>query len=219
MLKAILFDLDGTLIDSEHFYFECWNEILAEVGAQLTFDDWLNNYAGFPMPTNARKLIDKYHINETLDNLVKRRENLTIERFKTTDVQLMPYVLEILDFFKAKGLIMAIVTSSVRQDVETIFERNGLGHFFKLIITRTEVTNSKPHPEGYNLCCELLGITKDECIVFEDTINGLTAAKAANLVCYAIQSNTDEHHKLIAADKIFSDFNEAKEYLIKTEQL
>jgi beta-phosphoglucomutase len=219
MLKAILFDLDGTLIDSEHFYFDCWNEILAEVGEQLTFDDWVNNYAGFPMPANARKLIDKYHINETLDNLVKRREALTIERFKTTDVQLMPFVPEILNFFKDKGLTMAIVTSSVRKDVEAIFERNGLGHFFKLIITRTEVTNSKPHPESYNLCCEQLGIAKDECIVFEDTINGLTAAKAANLVCYAIQSNTNEHHKLTAADKILLNFNEAKDYLLQTKQV
>jgi beta-phosphoglucomutase len=219
MLKAILFDLDGTLIDSEHFYFECWNEILAEVGEQLTFDDWVNNYAGFPMPANARKLIDKYHINETLDNLVKRREALTIERFKTTDVQLMPFVPEILNFFKDKGLTMAIVTSSVRKDVEAIFERNRLGHFFKLIITRTEVTNSKPHPESYNLCCEQLDISKDECIVFEDTINGLTAAKAAGLVCYAIQRNTNEHHKLIAADKIFLDFNESKDYLLETKQL
>jgi beta-phosphoglucomutase len=213
MLKAILFDLDGTLIDSERFYFECWNEILAEVGAQLTFDDWLNNYAGFPMPANAQKLIDKYGINESLASLVKRRENLTIERFKTTDVQLMPYVVEILDFFKGKGLTMAIVTSSVRKDVETIFERNGLGHYFKLIITRTEITNSKPHPECYNMCCELLGIAKDECIVFEDTINGLTAAKAANLVCYAVQSNPAEHHKLAIADKIFLDFKEVMEYL------
>lgn len=213
MLKAILFDLDGTLIDSEHFYFECWNEILAEVGAQLTFDDWLNNYAGFPMPANAQKLIDKYGIAEPLADLVKRRENLTIERFKTTDVQLMPYTIEILDFFRDKGLTMAIVTSSVRKDVETIFERNGLGHYFKLIITRTEVTNSKPHPEGYNKCCEQLGIAKDECIVFEDTINGLTAAKAANLICYAVQSNTAEHHKLQAADKIFLNFKEVMTYL------
>jgi len=219
MLKAILFDLDGTLIDSEHFYFECWNEILAEVGAQLTFDDWLNNYAGMAMPANAQKLIDTYGIKGPLDELVKRRERLTIERFKTTDVSLMPFVPEILNFFRDKGLTMAVVTSSVRKDVDTIFERNGLKHYFKLIITRSEVANYKPHPESYNACCEQLGISKDECLVFEDTINGLTAAKAANLVCYAIQSNTAEHHKLQAADKIFLDLNEAKEYLLATNQL
>jgi HAD superfamily hydrolase (TIGR01509 family) len=114
---------------------------------------------------------------------------------------------------------MAIATSSLRKDVEAIFERNGLNHFFKLMITRSEVTNSKPHPESYNFCCEQLGLTKDECIVFEDTISGLTAAKAAGLVCYAIQSNIAEHHKLRAADKIFLDLNEAKDYLIATSQL
>lgn len=219
MLKALLFDLDGTLIDSEYFHFECWNEILTPANAQLTYDDWLKNYAGVPLPTNAKKLIEKYGILTPFEEIVERRENLTIERLKTTDVNLMPFVLETLEFFKEKGLTLALVTSSPRKDVEAIFERNGLAHFFKLIITRTEVTNSKPHPESYELCCELLGISKNECIVFEDTINGVKSAKAANLVCYAVQSNTSEHPKLEIADKIFLAFNEAKDYLIATGQV
>jgi beta-phosphoglucomutase len=219
MLKAILFDLDGTLIDSEHFYFDCWNEILTEWGPPLTFDDWLNNYAGTTIHTNAKKLIENYGITEPLDELVGRREKLTIERFKSTDVALMPYALKTLQFFAEKGLPMVIATSSLRQDVEAIFNRNGLAHFFKFMVTRNEVTNSKPHPESYNLCVERLGMSKDECIVFEDTVTGLTAAKAAGLVCYVIQSNTAEHPKLQAADKIFLNLNEAVEYLIATKQV
>jgi HAD superfamily hydrolase (TIGR01509 family) len=219
MLKAILFDLDGTLINSEHFYFECWNEILAEWGAALTFHDWVNNYAGVPVYQNAKRLIATYGITTPFDELIARRENLTIERFKTTDVLMMPYAMDIIRFFAEKGLTMAIVTSSLRQDVDAIFERNGLSHYFKLIITRSEITNGKPHPEGYNLCRETLGLAKEECLAFEDTINGLTAAKAAGLVCYAVQSNTDEHHKLTAADKLFLDFKEVLEYLNKAKSL
>ena len=218
-LKALLFDLDGTLIDSEHFHWECWNEILAESGAALTPEDWLNNYAGVPLPNNAKRLKDKYHIITPLAELIERRENLTLERFKNTDVALMPYALENLEFFSEKGLTMAVVTSSPRMDVEAIFERNGLGRFFKLIITRTDVVNAKPHPEGYNLCCEILRVNKDECVVFEDTINGLTSAKAAGLTCYAIQSNVAEHSKLKAADMVFLNMNEAKDYLLETRQL
>jgi beta-phosphoglucomutase len=215
MLKAILFDLDGTLIDSEYFHFDCWNEILAESSVQLTYDDWVKNYAGIPLPVNAQRLIDKYNITTPYDELVERREALTLDRFKTNDVALMPFVLENLEFFTEKGLTLALVTSSPRADVEAVFARNGLKHFFKFTITRSEVTNSKPHPESYETCVRELGLAKDECIVFEDTQNGVKAAKAAGLVCLAIQRDKTEHAKLQIADKIFLDFNEAKNYLIE----
>lgn len=213
-LKALLFDLDGTLIDSEFFHFECWNEILEESGVTLTYEDWLKNYAGIPLPTNAQNLIEKYNITTPLAEIIERRERLTLERLKTKDVNLMPYVIEVLDFFQAKDLVLALVTSSPRKDVEAIFERNGLSKYFKLIITRSEVSKSKPDPESYNTCVEKLGLNKDECIVFEDTINGIRSAKAAGLTCIAIQQNTEEHQNLSLADQLFLDFNEAKAYLI-----
>ncbi|MDN3549797.1 HAD family hydrolase [Mucilaginibacter aquaedulcis] len=213
-LKALLFDLDGTLIDSEFFHFECWNEILEEFNVELSYADWLKNYAGVPMPANAARLIEIYNITAPLPHIIEKRERLTLERLKTKDVNLMPYVADVLEYFRAQNLRLALVTSSPRQDVEAVFERNGLGRYFELIITRTEVTKSKPDPESYLLCVEKLGLQKEECLVFEDTINGIKSAKAAGLTCIAIQSNTDEHHKLTIADKLFLDFNQAKEYLI-----
>lgn len=216
-IKALLFDLDGTLIDSEFFHFECWNEILAESQVNLTYEDWLKNYAGTPLPTNAKNLIDKYNINTPLADMVERRELLTLERLKTKDVNLMPYVSDVLDFFKSKNLILALVTSSPRKDVEAIFERNGLGNYFQLIITRSEVSKSKPDPESYDTCVAQLGLSKEECIVFEDTLNGIKSAKAAGLTCIAIQSNTAEHQNLNLADQLFRDFNEAKQYLIANQ--
>jgi beta-phosphoglucomutase len=147
--KALLFDLDGTLIDSEFFHFECWNEILEEFDVMLTYDDWLQTYAGIPMPANAARLIKKYDITTPLPHIIEKREKLTLERLKTKDVNLMPHVADVLEYFHQKNLILALVTSSPRQDVEAVFERNGLGRYFKLIITRTEVAKSKPDPESY----------------------------------------------------------------------
>jgi len=213
-LKALLFDLDGTLIDSEFFHFECWNEILEEFDVELSYADWLKNYAGVPMPANAARLIETYNIAAPLPHIIEKREDLTLERLKTKDVNLMPYVADVLEYFREQNLTLALVTSSPRQDVEAVFERNGLGKYFTLIITRTEVTKSKPDPESYLVCVEKLGLLKEECLVFEDTINGIKSAKAAGLTCIAIQSNTDEHHKLTIADQLFLDFNQAKEYLI-----
>jgi beta-phosphoglucomutase len=213
--KALLFDLDGTLIDSEFFHFECWNEILEEFDVKLTYDDWLKTYAGVPMPANAARLAETYGITAPLPQIIDNRERLTLERLKTKDVNLMPHVADVLAYFKSKNLILALVTSSPRQDVEAVFERNGLGRYFELIITRTEVTKSKPDPESYLICVEKLGLLKEECLVFEDTINGVKSAKAAGLTCFAIQSNTDEHHKLTIADKLFLDFKAVKDHLIE----
>jgi len=219
MLKALLFDLDGTLIDSEQFHLGCWNEILAGAGIQLDIDDWIENYSGIPMPTNAKRLIEKYSLSFSHDELVKKRETTTLARLQTVEIRLMPFAMEVLEFFKEKGLTLAVVTGSARPDVEAVFERNGLAKYFDVIITRTEVTHSKPHPESYELCCRKLGVSPNECIAFEDTANGVKSAKAADLVCYAIQSRTNEHAKLGAADKIFSDFDAAKEYLLAANQL
>lgn len=215
--KALLFDLDGTLIDSEFFHYECWNEILEEYNVSLTYQDWLATYAGVPLPVNAKNLLEKYNINAVLEDVVIRRENLTLERLKTKDVNLMPHVTEFLDYFYNKGLTMALVTSSPRKDVEAVFERNGLDKYFSLVITRTEVTKSKPDPESYNICCQKLNIPKAYCLVFEDTINGVKSAVAAEITCFAIQNNINDHEKLSIADKLFPDFYEAKNYILQHE--
>lgn len=99
IIKALLFDLDGTLIDSEYFHYECWNEILEEYNVRLTYPDWLKNYAGIPLPVNAKNLLEKYAIDASLPEVVKRREALTLERLKTKDVNLMPFALEVIRCF------------------------------------------------------------------------------------------------------------------------
>lgn len=215
--KALLFDLDGTLVDSEHFHFNTWNELLAESNVQLEYTDFLKNYAGIPLPGNAQRLKELYEIETPIELLISRKEDLTVERLKTSVIGLMPYVQETMDFFKAKGIKMALVTASKRADVDEMFRKNGLGQFFDLLITRSDVTHSKPDPESYNLAVEQLGLEKSECLVFEDTLNGLKAAKAAHLTCFAIQANVEDHEKLSAADKIFLDFQVVKDFLVENE--
>jgi HAD superfamily hydrolase (TIGR01509 family) len=186
-IKALLFDLDGTLIDSEKFHFDCWNTFLCPYNVSIEFKDWLSNYAGIPLPKNAKTILDRYKIDEDLTSFIDRREKITFDGFRTTDIELMPHALEFVQFAYEKGLTLAVVTASPKIDVEAVFERNGLAKYFSLFITRTDVSKSKPNPESYNLCVERLGIAKEECIVFEDTLNGVKSALAAGITCYAIQ--------------------------------
>jgi len=215
--KALLFDLDGTLVDSEHFHYNVWNEILAESDIQLEYSDFLKNFAGIPLPGNAKRLKELYEIESPLEVLISRKEDLTNERLKTSTIELMPYVQETLDFFLTKGIAMALVTASKRADVDEVFRKNGLGKYFKLLVTRSDVTKSKPDPESYNLAVKGIGFQKSECLVFEDTVNGLMAAKNAELTCFAIQGDEQSHVKLGAADLVFTDFRQARTYIIAND--
>lgn len=216
-IKALLFDLDGTLIDSEKFHFDCWNEFLHPFGVTLELKDWLTNYAGIPLPQNAKTLIERYKIDTDLAGFIARREQLTYEGFKTKDIALMPFALEFIQFFYEKGLTLAVVTASPRVDVDAVFERNGLAKYFKVFITRTDVSKSKPDPESYQVCVERLGLQKDECLVFEDTVNGVKSAMAAGITCYAIQSNVRAHLKLKIANELFLSFANARKFILDHE--
>jgi len=216
-IKALLFDLDGTLIDSEKFHFDCWNTFLEPYDVHIEFKDWLNNYAGIPLPKNAKTIIDRFKIDEDLASFTERREKITFDGFRTTDIALMPHALEFVQFVYEKGLTLAVVTASPKIDVEAVFERNGLAKYFSLFITRTDVSRSKPDPESYNLCVERLGLAKEACIVFEDTLNGVKSALAAGITCYAIQNNVRAHQKLKIADELFLSFANAKTFMLQKE--
>jgi len=215
--KALLFDLDGTLVDSEHFHYAVWNEILAESDVQLDYADFLKNFAGIPLPGNAKRLKELYEIESSLDVLISKKEELTNERLITSKIELMPYVQETLDFFLTKGVAMALVTASKRPDVDVLFKKNGLNKYFNLLVTRSDVTRSKPDPESYNMAVKGIGFPKNECLVFEDTLNGILAAKNAELTCFAIQGDKESHAKLAGADRIFTDFLQARNYITENE--
>jgi beta-phosphoglucomutase len=212
-LKAVLFDLDGTLIDSEYFHYQCWMEILATFSISITYPDWVQTYAGHTLPRNCAKLKETYRLDIPMAELVSWRERLSIAAFSTRDIDLMPYAVETLEFFKDSGLKIALVTAAPRYNVNLIFERNGLGHFFDVMVTRTDLVESKPNPECYRMACAQLGIAPAEAIAFEDTATGIQSANGANVTCYAIQRDPSQHGNLGLADALFHDLREARTYI------
>jgi len=214
-IKGLLFDLDGTLIDSEKFHFDCWNEFLVQYGVVLDFKDWLSHYAGIPLPQNAQTIIGKYKIETDLHSFIERREQLTFDGFRTKDIALMPFALDFVQYFYERGFTLAVVTASPRIDVEAVFERNGLAKYFSLFVTRTDVSKSKPDPESYRVCVEKLGLQTAQCIVFEDTVNGVKSAVAAGITCYAVQNNVRAHQKLKIADQLFLNFAHVKSFMLE----
>ena len=211
--KAILFDFDGTLVDSEKIHFDAWNEVLKDYGIAADYSDYLKKFAGIPTVLNAQRLIAENQLDISIEEIVQKGKEIFREQIRANDPEFMPHALEILHFFYGKGFPMALVTGSPRDQVDPILKNKDLGKFFKTTITYDDVANSKPDPEGYLKAAAFLGFSKEEYLVFEDTANGTKAAKAAGLTCYAIQTDAGLHQNLSHADKIFLNLSEAMEFL------
>ncbi len=220
IFKSILFDLDGTLVDSESVHFDSWNEVLSVFSIQLNYDHYLREYAGVSLPTNAERLIVLHNLNSTVESLVEQRQKVLMSRMVNHAPNFMPYAKETVEFFHSKNIQLGLVTSSSRSEVEIVLKETGLRKYFSSVVTRDDVERFKPDPEPYEQSAKSLGHKKSDYIVFEDSFSGVRSAKAAGLTCFAIQSFEPERNKLKEhADMIFNDLNEAKEYLLSNQTL
>jgi len=214
-LKAILFDLDGTLIDSETMHFHCWNELLSPYKIKLEHDHYLRAFAGVSVNQNAQYLIDLYKIDSTSHELAEQRKQIYLNKLDVASIGLMPHAAQTVNFFYEKKVQLGLVTSSSRREVDAVLKNCDLGKYFASVVTRDDVVNHKPHPEPYRKIMNRLGVQYNECLAVEDTVTGASSAKAAGLTCFAIQVYPPEVQKLTGiADLIFSNLDEVKNYLM-----
>jgi beta-phosphoglucomutase len=212
-VKAVLFDLDGTLIDSEYFYFSNWSPILFEqFNLDITYEDWIRDFAGHTLVRNVAFLKEKFGIDTTQEFMwTSTRANYA--KADMTTIRLMPHAKEILDLLKSKGLRIALVTSSYKTTVDTVLGHHQLLDYFEFFVTRESVENPKPNPEPYLLAIQKLGLATAEIIAIEDTITGYTAATASGLNCVAVTKHETEINRLSNAKFLIKDLSKLSDLL------
>ena len=213
-VQAVLFDLDGTLIDSEHFYYSNWKPILQEnFGITIDFEDWLTFFAGHTLVRNVRFLWEKWGI-ETTEEFMWKETRAAYAQADMRTIALMPYAKEILEDLRQAGKRIALVTSSYQTTVDTVLGHHGLLDFFEFFITRERVERPKPDPEPYTLAIDSMKLSATEIVAIEDTSTGLKAAQGAGLSCIAVSRQQVERARLSAAEFLVDNLAAVREMFL-----
>lgn len=177
-VRAVVFDLDGTLIDTEWVFVEAARRLLA--GRGIPFDaDFMASILGTPASNSLPLFIQRFGLPETMEAVAAEYKRFFLETLDADHAPLMPGAHELLDRLDERGLPKAIATSSGREYVHHMFGPHGLLDRFAFVLTADEVKHGKPHPEIFLTAAARFGLAPAEVLVIEDSIHGIRAAKAA----------------------------------------
>lgn len=213
MLNAILFDLDGTLIDSEGFYVKIWQEVLESYGMNIAGDSLLANLGGKTDVQAFGVLQLEFGFTGEKEELLTRVHQRVAEKLLTETIPLMQGVREIIETLTKLQIRMAVVTSSKREISELHLGRHGLLHHFEFLITRNDVERTKPAPDPYLKALEKLNLPASACLVLEDSPTGLAAAQSAGLPCLVIQHYAYIRQLLPSGIRVFNDLLEVRDQI------
>ena len=186
MIRAVFWDNDGVLVDTEKLYFQATRELLQKAGVTLT--EALFQWISLDEGRSAFDLVlEKGVSREEIDRLQAER-NRRYAELLAGGVRILDGVEETLGWLRGK-VIQAIVTSSRRSHFDAMHVRTGLPPFFDFILTREDYVLSKPDPEPYRLAMERSGCLPEECLVVEDSERGLRAALAAGIRCIVVPND------------------------------
>ncbi|SNY23633.1 haloacid dehalogenase superfamily, subfamily IA, variant 3 with third motif having DD or ED [Paractinoplanes atraurantiacus] len=185
MIQYVLFDHDGVLVDTEHWYFKAGERALADIGVALDRDRYLRDMAqGLGTWAQARAAgVDE----QTISRQRRVRDEYYQEYLRTEAIEI-DGVEEVLAEL-SRHVRMAIVTTAKRADFDLIHEKRRIRHFMEFVLVREDYELSKPHPEPYLTALKRFGATREEALVVEDSSRGLRSAVAAGIDCAVVHND------------------------------
>ena len=208
MKRGAIFDMDGTLVDTERFYRKGWLEVADTFGYERKPElaEAMSGAGSKRMP----EIIHSFYPDVDAEEYGKRvREIVRIESEK--ELNLMSGVKDILDFFKSHGVLMAVASSSRISRVEPTVKRAGIWDYFKIVIGGDQIKNGKPAPDIFLKAAEELALTPADCYVFEDSINGVHAGYAAGCETIMVEDLTPPTDEIRKKCRVFDSMTAAME--------
>jgi pseudouridine-5'-monophosphatase len=210
-LTAIIFDMDGLMVDTEPLSRRAWEQVIGPFGGVLT-DEVYGRMIGRRSPEAAQILLDAVHIPLTAEELVGQK-TAVFNQILAQGVPIMPGLMELHDEIARRDLPWAVATSSPRHHAELILTQLGLLERCGTIAGGNEVTHGKPAPDVYLLAAERLGIAPQQCLALEDSAPGCQSAAAAGMTVVAVPNGGMETAVFSCADHIFPNLNRVAQLL------
>lgn len=208
-LKAAIFDLDGTLVDSMDVWSKIDEEYLKSFGLEVP-DNLQKEITHLTLTETAKYFKEKFNIKDNINSIIDKWNSMAFYHY-SNNIGLKEGALDYLKQLKENNIKIALATSNSVPLLEASLKNNGIYEYFDVISTSEEVKKSKAHPDIYLLSAKKLNVDPKNCIVFEDIPLAVKGAKLAGMTVYAVydKSSEDSKEELMAlADKYIYDFNE-----------
>ena len=215
-IKAIIFDVDGLMADTEYYHCKSIAKLMDLYGVKLS-NSYLSDFVGVSTKDNFIKLKKDFHIPEKLEKLLLMREEIYLKTIETSKIKAFPGLKEILGYAGKHRIKIAVGSSSLGPQIDfvvpillkTIGIKTPYRKYFDAVVTGSDVKHKKPAPDIYNLVAKKLGVLPKDCLVLEDSVSGVKAAKAAKMFCIAVKNRYSKNHDLSRADLTVSNLKTA----------
>lgn len=201
---AVIFDMDGTLVATTEGDFLAWQRLFLEYGKKLSYDDY------FPLLGRKSQDVVRHVLGlegEEALSAMHRKMEFFEDVVREKGIVTMPFAEAFLQEIQNLNIPIALATSSRKLKMKLVMKESGLAKYFSVFVTGEEVLNGKPNPDIFLLAAERLKVDPSQCLVLEDAVHGVTAAKSAGMKCVAITS-THKDVDLTDADLVIDDFSQ-----------
>jgi len=208
--KAVIFDLDGVLVNSQPFHYDVDIATLKAFGANLPLDE-AKKLAGMALVDRVNKYIKYFTLTVTPNEIMKLHVTTMLNLLETTVLKPIYGIIDVLLLLKQNGVAMSVASSSSLIFISKMLDKLGISQFFDFIVSGEDMANGKPAPDIFLFSAKKHGFNVSECVVVEDSENGVLAAKAANIFCVGYSNPTSGEQNLSKADIIINNYSQLVE--------
>ena len=210
MLRAVIFDMDGVIVNSEPLHHKAYKKMFAEFKLNVS-NNLYESFTGQSTSSICKQLCEIFNLKESSNDLVvSKRKHFKIIFENDSSFQMIDGALELIKNYFNNNLTLVLASSASMINIDRIFKKFDLNKFFKAKISGADLKESKPNPEIFIKAAKMTGFKKEECIVIEDSTNGIIAAKSAGIYCVGYNSHNSKNQNYDNANLVINELGEIK---------